>query len=192
MDLVKITNLVKNIANNGMFGDTIVVMTTPTWCGKTLENPYVIAHKDGKKIVIDRERVTKVTTYKNILLGGNYTNIVKHHLEKSGADATEWSTQKSYLNPYLYPYLFTSKNDDKQYYLRATIRNKTTKIESIFFLDGKLATKEEVEDIKQYLKPTYQKQKQLECGMAEEEQVFPLNIKLQSIMSITHNGIVTK
>lgn len=71
-----------------------------------------------------------------------------------------------------------------EFYLRTyCVKNKHPK--TFYLLDGVLVTKEQMADIKEWLKPTSASDKQSNAGLEEEYQVKPRTYKFESLIAIT-------
>lgn len=170
----KLSAVVKAIKRN-TFGVVIVVETIPTM--RKTNNPFL-------------GRVSKVSTYTNVALGRDYENAVNNVGERTDANTTRtfkadapkgqtWSD---------YPYFLQSIKDSEQFYLRMTM-NKNTKIDSVFYLDGRLATDTEVADIKFFISSSNGSAKQADYGIKEEDFVRPISVKVENIISVQQGTI---
>lgn len=77
-----------------------------------------------------------------------------------------------------------SNTDPNQYYFNFVTKEATT-MRSTFIIDGKVATAEQVAEIKPFLTQSTLCKKQQEFGIVDEEQVKPLRIKLQNVICLT-------
>lgn len=190
MELNEIKSFIGNIKNNGEFGSKILTATTPSWRATT-NNPYVIIRKDGRKVIERIERVVKYTYYNGgAMIGGNYTNQVKTQIVKVDGDVKAWETESMRGTEWIqYPYIMQNIKNNEQKYLRITLRHNAPTPKVVYFLDGRMVTdKAIIEDIKSWLKPHYESTKQAEFGIADENQVRPLNPKIENILYLYHDG----
>jgi hypothetical protein len=64
---------------------------------------------------------------------------------------------------------------------------RNSKPKTFYIVDGHLASKEEMANIKVWLKPTSTSAKQESAGLVEEFQVKPRDYKFSSLMAVTIN-----
>ena len=186
----EIENFVNGIKNNGEFSTKCITRTNPTWRATT-NNPYVIIRKEGRKVVERIERVVKMTYYNNdAMIGGNYTNQVTNQIAKVGNDPKEWATEAMRGTTWVkFPYLMVSDKNPNQFYMRLTMRLNCKAPKVLYFLDGKLVTDPKViEDIKSWQKPHTMSVKQNEHGIESENEIKPLNIKVENVVYLAQSG----
>ena len=124
--------------------------------------------------------VRKETRYVNVTLGRNYTASVENRSENEEDYNTEKPKGKFWVK---YPYLLQAENSDTQY-LRIA-ENKNTKRETTYFVGDREATAEELEIIKANLpQKNYSCQKQINYGVAEDNQAVVKDFTLSKIKYI--------
>lgn len=190
MELSIIKDFVNNIKNNGEFSTKVVTATTPNWT--TVNNPYVVTIKDGRKIISRTERVVKVTYYNNgAMIGGNYVAQIGTQIEKVvGVGKKEWNAEPMKGTEWeMFPYLMKGIKNNEQKYIRITLRHNAPLPKVVFILDGELVTDQKIiADIQSYIKPHSSSVKQDEFGIEEENKVKPLNIKIENVLYISQSG----
>ena len=160
-----LSSVVKSIARN-TFGVCVVLETIPRM--RKTANPFI-------------GRVTKVTRYSNVALGRDYYNTIGNKLDKLDLAKCEVEHEKPKGMTWLdYPYFLVSDKDDTQIYLRLTL-NKNTHIVSEYYLDGVLATDDEVALIKTFIQSSGSSAKQTALGIDDDEQVKPFSPKVEGI-----------
>jgi len=131
-------------------------------------NPYY-----GRLKVLDRA---------NRQINYNYENAVNNRLEKQGLNAN-FVSDKLPWGKWLYPNKIIVHNGE--FYLRTySVRNsnKDTK----YLLDDKIATKEQIDEFKPYLKDNENdSDKQKKCGLEVEFQVKPKVFNIKNIIEIS-------
>lgn len=130
-------------------------------------------------------RVTKVTSYTNIVLGRSYENSVNNRTPNGVKFVAKKPSGKSWL---VYPYFLVSDNDNTINYLRLT-PNKNTVIKSIYYIDGVEATEAEAAIIKSFLYDNTYSVKQAMHGVAEEDFVKPFDVNVVNIVFIGQGSI---
>lgn len=125
--------------------------------------------------------VTKETRYINVTLGREYSKSVENRSDTEEKYEVETPKGKAWVQ---YPYLLKSDKDESKLYLRV-FENKNTKRVTTYFVNGKEATPEEVEIIKAHLpEKKYDCKKQIEFGVAEDNQVTLKDLTLSKIAYI--------
>jgi len=128
-------------------------------------------------------RVRKQTTLNHIVVGVSYENSVNNKSERVGNGEhieSEKPNGKTWVVPNL---ILRADKDEKQLYLRTTLR-KTTTTESFYLVDGRPATEDEVATIKEFLQGSSTSGKQAALGIAEEDQVVVRDYKVENILAI--------
>ena len=132
-------------------------------------------------------RVTKVTHYGNVTFQREYTKSVENRSDNDAPYAVEKPNGKHWVEG-CEGVLLESDKEEGKYYLRMS-ENANTKRESVYYVDGRLATDEEVEIIKAHLpKPSTICKKQIEYGVDPEHQVIVKDITLANIINITYGA----
>lgn len=115
----------------------------------------------------------------------DYERAVNNRLEREGLDAN-FSADKlpwgAWVNG-MRNKVITHK--DMLYMRTYCVRNSKPK--TFYIVDGHLASKEEMANIKVWLKPTSTSAKQESAGLVEEFQVKPRDYKFSSLMAVTIN-----
>lgn len=151
-----------------VFGLTIKTATEPAM--RKTNNPFV-------------GRVKKVTTYTDAVLGVDYQNAVNNRLARKGFESnyqSEAPKGKKHYNNFFYQSL-----DNETFYLKIGLYSNTI-IESQFFIDGQLATAEQLAELKTFLQSkSHFCQKQADYGLNnEQEQYSIVTPKASNILSI--------
>ena len=131
-------NTIKDFVNNinkGTFGIQMVSVTEPKMNKRN--NPYY-------------GRVQKITYMLNVMLGYNYENVVNNQLAREGKVANFVADAPKGREWDMFPYILKSTSDSEQMYLRTTM-GKVTKVKSIYIIDGKIASDNEVIAIKSFM-----------------------------------------
>lgn len=130
-------------------------------------------------------RTTKTTRYTNLSFQRNYANACTNRAEDNSTPyIAEKPKGRSWVEG-LEGILLVSDTDPNKFYLRVS-ENKNTTRQTTYFVDGNEATAEEVAIIKEFLptKKTYVCQKQIENGIAEDNQVIVKDFCVDNIVSI--------
>lgn len=168
------SNGIKNY-NKGTFGTCVETLTIPKM------------NKGGKSGIASNPlfgRVTKITRYTNVRLGVSYESVVRAKLERNGENPDNWQGQASSVGEHYNEYLLKSRKDDNMYYLKIGLF-PNTKTESTYFVDGRPATKEEVETINAYLPAKSEPAKQIAAGIPADEVYNIVSPKLENVTLIT-------
>lgn len=167
----EIANFINDLARKTQKGLAAVSVTEPKM--RKRGNPYA-------------GRVKKVTFYRDFLFA-SYANTV------NGASATKSGTTGTYvpektfchhIDGKLNRVVMQSNTDPSQYYFNFVTKESTT-ILSTLIIDGKVATAEQVAEIKPFLTQSSLCKKQKEFGIVDEQQVKPLRPKLQNVVCLT-------
>lgn len=117
----------------------------------------------------------------------DYEKAVKNRISKSGGDPNEFTGEKLPWGNWLSFNKLIEHKD--QIYVRFY---KLAKVKSdiVYFINGNIASAEEVKIIKEFLPATnYNSQKQSEAGL-EDNQVMLFNVNIDNIKRISINGKV--
>ena len=151
-----------------VFGLTIKTATEPAM--RKTNNPFV-------------GRVKKHTTYTDAVLGVDYQNAVNNRLARKGYEKdyqSEAPKGKKHYNAFFYQ----SLSDDSVFYLKIGLYSNTI-IESQYYIDGQLATNEQLAELKTFLQSkTHFCQKQADYGLNEQEQYSIVAPKASNVISI--------
>lgn len=167
----QIANFVSDLARKTQKGLAAVSVTEPKM--RKRGNPYA-------------GRVKKVTFYRDFLFA-SYANTV------NGASATKSGVTETYvpektfchhIEGKLHKVIMQSNTDPNQYYFNFVTKDSTT-IRSTLIIDGKVATAEQVAEIKPFLTQSSICKKQQEFGIVDEQQVKPLRPKLENVVCLT-------
>lgn len=171
-NIESVYNLIKTISTK--FGSAMVVKSSPKLRG-------------GKKCPLVG-RVEKYTLISNCRFG-SYENKVNSSLAKEDKETSfksEGRKGMKYVEG-MYPYILQSEKDCNVYYITINYKlNDKTTFESVYFVDGHLATEEETKEVKEwlYIAPSKENSKQAEAGLQEEEQVKVVTYKLDNVLHI--------
>lgn len=135
MNIQKVVDEVSAKLNKGQFGYVVVTKTTPKM-NKT-NNPYF-------------DRVEKISTYSNAMLGCSYSNVVNNRLQNEGKEANFTAEAPKGREKYN-AFFDRSLKDPNTYYLKIAFYKQQTKVTSNYLVDGRLATAEELEQIKTFM-----------------------------------------
>lgn len=158
---MEITNFILGL-KKGVFGNKVVTITTP----KLLKRGNPLNGQD----------VRKVTFYTNIGLGISYENTINNRKERNGEDRDFIAEKPSGMSWEHFPFILRSDKDPNQKYLRMQFY-ANTRVESAYLINGKLATKSELEIIKQF------------TPKRTETELKVLSIKLQNVAKIKQANI---
>lgn len=129
-------------------------------------------------------RVKKLTTVSNARLGVSYESCVNGKLERSG-QTPDYQAGKS-TTDFVNDFIQVSK-DGTKYYLKVGINSRTT-IDSVYYLDGRIATDKEMADIRNYLKKSAPSQRQIAAGIAADEVYRHITPNVENILHIWQGG----
>lgn len=166
MQYDSILDFLENI-NKGTFGITLEAITEPRMNKRG--NPFI-------------GRVKKVTLFHNVALGYKYENVVNNRLERQGFERV-FETEKPKGKTFINDFILSNDNDANVKYLRCTMR-KNTKSNVVYLVDGIEASKEILEEIKQFFPKVSTSHKQEMCGLSEENQVVVRDFKLENIITL--------
>lgn len=163
-------NIINKISkmNKGTFGVEIVTETEPAM--RKTNNPFI-------------NRVKKITTYTNAILGVDYQNCVNNRLERNGCEANyiaDAPKGKKYYNAFFYQ----SLTDEGTFYLKIGMYKNTT-AKSRYVIDGHDATDNELETLKTFLQTKSTTcQKQADAGLDTSEQYAIVTPKASNVVSV--------
>lgn len=182
-------NTIEDFAENftkGSFG-LYAVTYTPV---KVNVNPR---DKDRSEVTSDEknkytDRVMKLTVYRNACTGIDYYNAVKGECEREGIIFNDNEFEVAFPKKETYTETISTslknivlqKKDSTQRYLRLLCGRKPTKVKSFTFLDGQLATEEEIADINRYIAPHKESAKQEALSM--QNIIGVRNVKLENVL----------
>ena len=157
--------------NKGTFGTTLIAVTEPKM------------NKRGNALY---GRVHKATCMVNVALGYSYENTVNNRLAREGKE-NDFESQKPFGKSWvvgLENILLVSDKNAEQYYLRTTMLPNTNS-KSVYLVDGRRATEEEVEIIKTFLVKSSKPSNQ---GLSEEHSVIVRDYKLEGVLALTQGA----
>ena len=154
----------------------------------SIANPFVTIGyttevKLKKNSLFAKGSVTKQSVVKNAQIGFSYENAVNNHLKAQGSEANfeaqslpwgEWLITNKVI-----------KHKDALYLRYYSVANTLT--ESEYYVNGKPATSEQIEQIKSLLPTKAPSGTQSAAGLVER-QVKPQNVKFENITFIKING----
>ena len=132
--MTTIKDFVQSI-KRGTFGIQLIAVTEPKMNKRN--NPLYGA-------------VKKVTYLSNVMLGYDYENVVNNQLKREGKDTDFQAEAPKGKTWDMYPYILKSTSDNEQMYLRTTM-GKATKTNVVYLVNDKIATKEDMAIINEFL-----------------------------------------
>ena len=111
----------------------------------TLTEPKLL--KRGNPLI--GQEVRKITYYSNVGLGISYENTINNKKERNGEERDFVSEKPFGMSWEHFPFILKSDKNPSQKYLRLQFY-ANTKVKSVFLINGKLATPNELEIIKQF------------------------------------------
>lgn len=135
---------------------------------KPKSNPF--AGKEVKKFAI--------TTYQ---FGLDYEGVINNRLEREGKEGNFEAEKNKVGNSVEGMEKRVLYNANTNEYYGQFYCTPNPQIKSLYFIDGKLANKEEIEEIKAWSVKTESK-KQSESGLSKEKQIKPRSITLSNII----------
>ena len=153
-------------AKKGQLGICVTYYVEPKM--RKTNNPY-IGH------------VRKFTTISNARLGVAYESCVNGKLERMG-ETPDYQAGKSttrYVNEFI-----QESNDGKKQYLKIGI-NATTKIESVYYVDGAIATDQQMAEIDTFLYKSAPSQRQINAGINPDDVYRHITPNVENILYIT-------
>ena len=167
-----VETLSQNLKKGAAVNVTTFKETTMNKGTKTNRNPFL-------------GRVTEQTTLGGWQVGTNYSNSCQKAANRSGSDE-EFEAKQSW-HIYYNDFFETDKNTNMKFYLQLQKSAKSgCKTEKTYFIDGKPATEEEVNLIKEWLPKSKKNQSssQVNAGIDEEHEREYILIALSNIQSI--------
>lgn len=122
----------------GLFGNKVVTITTPKM------------NKRNNPFLMNGDNVQKITFYHNVGLGISYENATNNKLAKNGEEANFEAEKPKGMTWEYFPFILKSDRNPEQKYLRLQYY-ANTKVRSLYMINGKLATPQEIETIKTFL-----------------------------------------
>lgn len=153
----------------GLFGNKVVTITEPRM------------NKRNNPFIINGDVVTKITYYNNIGLGISYENSTNNKLERMGEDATFEAEKPKGMTWENYPFILRSDKTPGQKYLRMQFYKNTT-CKSIYLVNGKLATPQEIETIKAFLPKSN----------SSDSLIKVVSVKLQNVVKIKQANLTAR
>lgn len=176
-----IVNFIRSIRANSL-GAVVVAKSEPKLAKGTKKNPSA-----SRVRFYDEERkewnVVKVTTYGNVTFQRDYTASCENRSDNTEEYQTEKSKGKSHVEG-CEGILLQSDKDAEKFYLRFSENANTTR-KSVYFVNGRPATAEELEIIKGDLQVrSYVCPKQVAYGIDAEHQVMVKDIAVTNLIVI--------
>lgn len=162
-------NIIEKVSQmkKAVFGLEITTATEPAM--RKTNNPFV-------------GRVKKVTKYTDAVLGVDYQNAVNNRLARKGYEKdyqSEAPKGKKHYNAFFYQSL-----DNEKFYLKIGIYSNTI-IESTYYVDGQIATPQQLAEIKTFLQSkSTNVAKQQDAGLTETEQYHIVAPNAQNVLTI--------
>lgn len=166
-------NIINKVSQlkKAVFGLTIKTATEPAM--RKTNNPFI-------------GRVKKYTTYTDAVLGVDYGNAVNNRIERNGGERNfvpAAPNGKKWYNTFFYQ----SLSNESVFYLKIGIY-KNTIIESQYYIDGQLATNEQLAELEPFLiKSTHFSPKQSTFGLDGKNQYPIVSPNADNVLSI-YNG----
>jgi len=149
----------------GVFGNKVITMTEP----KLLKRGNPLIGQDIKKI----------TFYSNIGLGISYENTINNRKERNGEER-DFEAEKPFgMSWEHFPFILKSDKNPSQKYLRLQFY-ANTKVKSVFLINGKLATPNELEIIKQF------------TPKKNETEIKVVSVKLENVKKIKQANLTAR
>ena len=158
---MEITNFILSL-KKGMMGNKVVTLTEP----KLL--------KRGNPLI--GQEVRKITYYTNVGLGISYENTINNKRERNGEERDFVSEKPFGMSWEVFPFILKSDKNPSQKYLRMQFYKNTT-CKSIYLVNGKLATANEIEIIKQF------------TPKRAETEIKVVSVKLENIKKIKQSNV---
>ena len=158
--------------NKGTFGITMVTATEPKM--RKTSNRFF-------------GRVVKLTYTTNVALGYDYASYIVAKLKREGivTSVEEVRAEKPKGKTWFEnPYLLVADKDETQFYLRCYYR-PNTKEKNVWLVDGRLATDEEIAEVKTFIQTSSSSKKQSDLGLSDENQVIVRDYKLENVLALT-------
>lgn len=151
----------------GQFGMTMVVLVDAPFRGKT-NNPFY-------------GRTKKLATITNTCIGCNYSNCVNGKLERKGIEPNFKAQPCNTI--YVDEFINRNKAGDKLYLKYGHASN--THEDCVYYVDGRLATDEEMAQITPLLREKSAPQTQISAGLTEQESFGWRIVTVTNVVSIT-------
>jgi len=161
------------------FGLTLEVQTKTRLSKGALER--IFGNKDAV--------VLKHSVIRNAFVGRNYQRNVEDHAERNGGNGDFQSMKPKGMHWTQFPFVLTSDTDLSKLYLRIGISPRLTQIETIYIVDGRVASSTETAAIEAALPQTTNFNRQYAAGVAVGDEVIVKNYAIDSILHANAWGI---
>lgn len=166
-----------------IFGfESLTEFLTTTGLGRTIELVYAKEPTMRKRNNPYLGRVVKVTNCQVKL--GDYARSVNRHTDgetKFVSKPLPWGTWK------VYDRIITNKD---MLYAAFKFHPSPNPTKVVYYLDGRLATKNEVEDIKTFITDKdFESKRQTDAGVAKDEQIHPMTMNYNNIVYLCGDGV---
>ncbi len=175
-DIKAVTNISKSLIK-GAFATIYVDKEPKMNKGTKLNgNPYL-------------GRVRECVTYSGWSVGTDYTKSCQNAVERSGS--TETFVAKESWHVRYNDFFVTNKSGEKFYLQIQKSAKQGSKIERTYYLDGHVATKEDIQGIEQWLpkRSNTQSSSQVDAGISQDFARDYRNIELANISAIKQGEI---
>lgn len=152
----------------GLFGNKVVTITEPKM------------NKRGNPFITNGDRVQKITYYNNIGLGLSYENSTNNKLERIGEEANFEAEKPKGMVWDSYPFILRSEKNPQQKYLRMQFYANTS-CKSLYLVNGRIATPQQVETIEKFLPKT-----------SSNSFIKVLSVKLENVIKIKQANLTAK
>lgn len=160
------------------FGLTLEVQTKARLSKGALER--IFGNKDAV--------VLKHSIIRNAFVGRNYQRNVEAHAERNGGgDFQSMKPKGMHWNQF--PFVLASDTDPSKLYLRIGISPRLTQIETIYIVDGRVASSTETAAIEAALPQNPNFNRQYAAGVAVGDEVIVKNYAIDSILHANAWGI---
>lgn len=160
------------------FGLTIEVQTKARLSKGALERIF------GRKDAV----VLKHSVIRNAFVGRNYQHNVEAHAERNGGgDFQSMKPKGMHWNQF--PFVLASDTDPSKLYLRIGISPRLTQMETIYIVDGRVASLTETAEIEAALPQNTNFNRQYAAGVAVGDEVIVKNYAIDSILHANAWGI---
>ena len=164
---MEITNFILSL-KKGLFGNKVVTITEPRM------------NKRGNPFIENGDKVQKITYYTNIGLGISYENATNNKLARNGEEANFEAEKPKGMTWEHYPFILRSDKNPDQKYLRMQYYSNT-KVKSLYLVNGKLATPQQVETIKAFSPKSN-----------SDSLIKVVSVKLENVVKIKQSNLTAK
>ena len=179
-DLKNVQDFVKGI-NKGTFGICMVTLTEPKMKKGLGYNRSTKTYNEENRLF---GKVKKLTYTANVALGYDYVGYLRAKAEKQGIVDFKFETEKPKGKSWFaHPYLLVSDTDEMKHYLRCYYRPNTKSI-PLYYVNGNLATENEVEYIKRFMDEPKPSKKQVESGLDAKNEVLVRDYSFDSVIAL--------